>query len=367
MIKALNVSSTSSDIDALAAEYEAACPIYDGRSGYWPLEEGTQPLDSPKFLGGRDIQFFKLDTEGTGAIFIPTFDPAAGPLGDDDACMTRFMVDAVVGVKNFTNLGITKILIDTTNNGGGYVTLTQFLQRLFTGQDLLQYNNFDTLMVRAPLSEAIVTTDVNSTYLEYIGGSFSSSSKRQWPGTQDLAWNDDFLEPGQSAVINGHTLTLSNNFSDSLDSVITNAATFGVPTDPPFKPENIHFVGNGLCASSCASFTNFLVEYFNGKAYINNPKPDQPIEFQSSAAAQSTNSDEVRFEGKLAKVSSDILPEQKYMGTLGFSLRGAVSPNVAPGKFVQYRTYPAQNAYSLTSDEWSNPITNWEYIASQVY
>ena len=362
-------SSNSGDLDALAKEYYDKCPIVDGRDGTWSLESGTQPIDSHQFVGGRDIQFYKLDKEGTGVIYIPTFDPQSTDAGDGitGSCVTRFMIDAVLGVRNLTELGITKVLIDTSNNGGGYISLTQFLQRLFTGQDLLQYNNFNTLMVKAPLSQAIVHAEIPSPVLEQSDLTYSSPSKRQWPGIQNLASDEDFFEPGQSFEINGHTLQLSNNISDTVDDVISNAKRFAVPNDPPFKPENIHFVGNGLCASSCASFTNFLIEYFDGKAYVNNPQPDKQVEFQSSAAAQSTSSEALRYEAGQAGIESDLLPELKYSGTLGFAIRGAVSPNVAPGKFVQYRSYPAQKAYSLRQEEWSSPVANWEYIASQVY
>lgn len=94
--------------------------------------------------------FFSIPNTKTGVIFMPTFlpDPAT------NNCVVRYFVDLVFGLRNFTSAGIENVLIDTSNNGGGAVVLSQVAQVLFTGQRFQNEANFESVLRRSPLSEA---------------------------------------------------------------------------------------------------------------------------------------------------------------------------------------------------------------------
>ena len=360
---AVNFDDPSGSLESMQKTYDKGCPLVDNTDNFWPLPEGTQPVQSYKYLGGRDIQFYKLDKEGVGAIYIPTFETEGG-----NTCQERFILDVARGIQNFTQAGITKVVIDTSNNGGGYISLTQFLQRAMTGTKFLAENNFDTLFAKTDLSEAMAKAYIAQPRLQSSGGSWAPTQLRKWGTTQDLSRYQNYFEPGKQMNINGHTLYTSNDVSDSVDDVISNARLLGLGDDAPFKPENIYFIGNGLCGSSCASFTNHMIEYYNGQAYINNPDPSKPVDFQAFAAAQVYDANSVRGEADYVGLSDDkLIPPTDSTSYIHFAFRGGVSPNTAPGKFLQYRTFPAQHTYSLGQAQWESPIENWEYVAEQVF
>jgi hypothetical protein len=49
---------------------------------------------------------------------------------------TGFQTDVDSAVKAFKTAGVTKLLIDVTNNGGGYICLGQFLHQYLAGSKI---------------------------------------------------------------------------------------------------------------------------------------------------------------------------------------------------------------------------------------
>lgn len=350
-------------LEQIVREAYQYCPVrQDGARYAYPMED--QPLMAPAYLGGRDIQFYQLNDTQTGVIFIPTF-AASGPANSGSYCEIRFLIDAYLGIRNLTQAGVTRVLIDTSNNGGGAISATQWLQRLMTGEQYLRELNFETLLVKAPLAEAIVDAHIANPKIDF--GSYSPQIFRNG-SLMDLANSTDYFDPGMEKLINGKTLRTSNFISDSVEQIIAIDQYVNLSDTAPFAFDNIVFVGNGLCGSACASFTNFMIEYANSTAYIQTPRPQENIEFQAFAAGQVTNSDSLYLEAAVVGVDDrSLLPLLEYRGRLSYALRGAVSPILSPGEFIQYRAYPAQKRYTQTMEQYTSPLANWNYIASQVF
>jgi hypothetical protein len=273
------------------------------------------------------------------------------------------MVDLIQGMDNFTTSGVESVLIDTSNNGGGVIVLNQLAQRLFTGAKYEQDNNFHNVLRDSPLAQALAkrTLDVGARTAQY-------SPTRYRQGDSLLSSGSNLFSPGASREVNGQTLQMSNELQTSIRFLEILYDRYSLPTEAPFAPENIVFTGNGLCGSSCSSFTNFLVEYYNASAYISTGHPDRPIEFQAFAAGQSTDSANVYADAvDIGFTQTSLLPPLQVVGSYGFTIQGGLSPNLAPGEFLQYRSYPAQGRFGLTQDMYSSPLTKWEYVASQVF
>jgi hypothetical protein len=352
----------TSDFDAFAAEKYAACPIASNNVLY-PFPDSTNPTRSGNYLGGRDVQFYQLDDGKTGVVYMSTFYPQ--PLTDD--CYWRYIVDLVVGLQNLMAIGIENILVDTSNNGGGAVALGQVAQRLFTGEDLLAVNNFASVFRKAPLTEAI-----HQHYLDNPGispqGFFSPEMYHPANSTDDFGPKVNIFQPGESFKINGREFALSNRISDSIDEIKLIDGPFGLPDKAPFAPPNVVFTGNGICVSACATFINFLIEYYNATAYIHAAHPSDPIEFTASAAGQATSTAQIYAEVDTIGFKDDkLLPRLKHAGEFGFALRAVISPRIAPDTFMQYRSYPAQNRFALTKEMYESPIKMWDYVAGQVF
>ena len=329
--------------------------------GLITIADDYQPLLSDAYVGGHDVQVYALSDNMTGVFALPTFDISGG-----DACYAHFILDAYEGLHNLTRRGIIRLLIDTSNTGGGYIRLTQDLQRIFTYPSFNKYSNFDTLLAKAPFSQAIVHRYLNSPQLTW-GGSYEPDGYRRWLTLDDLDREDNIFEPGRTFPTDGHTLDTANDISDIVDEVLFFEKWLN-PTDTPvFAPEQIKFTGNGLCGSACASFINFLIEYFNGPAIITSAEPGRPIEFQAFAAAQVYDSYSIREEAEYVGIDfGQYIPvRQKYAGFVSIPFRGGLSPDVAPGRCLRYRSFHAQHAFTQTVDEWQSPLAGWEAAAKQ--
>ena len=346
----------------------AQCPIDTSAARY---QYENSPQSGSEYLGGRDIQFYALgDAKKTGIVYLSTFDPklpvTQDPNGLSQACRDRFIVDTYLGFKNFTQAGVERIMIDTSNNGGS-VDLNQFLQRYLTGDDYEVDLNFDTLLRKSPLAEALLQANLKvgatgATYRNiYQPGQYRN-------GSEMVPVDKNFFDPGNEYAINGQTLYTSDALQDDVQFIDVLEDSLNISNTAPYSPNEIVFIGNGLCGSACSSFTNFLIEYYNATAYITSGRPKNPIEFQAFAAGQSTSSQAIYEEASsVTYVDSDLLPPLQVPGRFSFTIRGAISPNIAPGTFVQYRSYPAQNTYGMTAEQFLDPIENWKYVAGKAF
>lgn len=353
------------DLDSLIQQAYIGCPTDFAAPKYM---YANPPQNASAYLGGRDIQFYALgDDKKTGVVYVPTFGPTdKSTNAPSDACTNRFVADLYLGFRNFTSAGVEKILIDTSSNGGGQVLLNQFFQRYITGEDFEVDLNFDTLLRKSPLAQALLQANIENANNDTVNNVFFPGKYRN--GTDQVAPNADLFNPGNSYPINGQTLDTSNTIQDGLEQVDAYENLLNISDTPPYSPAEIVFTGNGLCGSACSSFTNFLIEYYNATAYIAAPRPKNQIEFQAFAAGQATDSDKIQQEAVSVNYTDyATLPPLQVKGVFGFAIRGALSPNIAPGTFLQYRSYPAQKTYGLTAEQFLDPIKNWQYVASQVF
>jgi hypothetical protein len=360
--------AASSITDIIPQTY-AQCPVDVTAARY---QYSNSPQAGSEYLGGRDIQFYALgDDKNTGVIFLSTFYPklplSQDPEGRSSACTYRFIIDTFLGFQNFTRAGVERVMIDTSGNGGGSVALNQYLQRFMTGDDFEVDLNFDTLLRKSPLAEALLAANIEA------GLSSSTSQNTYQPGlyrngTAIVSADRDIFTPGNEYTINDQSLVTSDFVQDDVQLIDTLESILHISDTPPYSPNEIVFIGNGLCGSACASFTNFLIEYYNATAYITSGRPENPIEFQAFAAGQATTSDMIYKEAATVNFSdADLLPTLNVVGSFGFTIRGAISPNIAPGTFVQYRSYPAQNRYALTAEQFLNPLENWKFVAGKAF
>jgi hypothetical protein len=180
--------------------------------------------------------------------------------------------------------------------------------------------------------------------------------------------NKDIFSPGNQYTINANTLTTSNFLQDDIQIIDTLETALNISDSPPYSPSEIVFIGNGLAGSAASSFTNFLIEYYNATAYITSGRPQNPIEFQAFAAGQATTSGLIYEEAAtVGFTDNELLPPLNVKGEFDLTIRGAISPNIAPGTFVQYRSYPAQGTYGMTAEQFLDPINNWKYVAGKAF
>jgi len=200
-------------------------------------------LQPPAPIAGLGTARFNLDGK-VGILSMGSF--ATGATFDE---WLKLLNDGIVSLKV---QGATHLIVDVTNNRGGYVCVAHWLHRLLAGPSSATepQSGFDTKARYNPLASKIVQwiADGNAFapgYLMYdpVNWMFANSTVSFPP---DYNW----LEPPVKEFINGH----SDAFSQRLGS-----ECHPYPLEPlaeaPFPIENIGIINNGRCGSSCAIFT----------------------------------------------------------------------------------------------------------------
>lgn len=318
-IRKINVNST-----VLQQQLYFECPP-NTQTATWPFPADTDPTRSPNYLGGRDIQFYKLDKAktnnvNTGVIFVTTFSPAPA----DAYCFNRFILDTVLGLQNFTKAGVERIVVDTSNNGGGYVYLSGILQLALAGGQYEPDLNFEVLFRKAPMSVAAVEAYNQRPYTS-IPGYWSPASLLDADSARPLSLTTNWMEPGVDFEVPPGTLKASNKVQfapeDSLNQIETGPAGIA-----PFTGSEIIFTGNGLCGSACGGFTSFLAEYKNTTALISTARPAKEMTYTAFTSGNAVSSYYVDQElVGLGIPVTEYRPNLTTVAELGFSLSGSLS------------------------------------------
>lgn len=328
----------------------------------WPLASAVNPLRRSEYLGGRDIQFYQLQASrtggvSTGVIFLGTLEPE--PMLQD--CLDRFILDIVLGLQNFTEAGVERVIIDTSNNPGGYVYFSGLLQLALAGGQYEPELNFEVLYRKSPMSEDAVAAHVANTRLPIT---YWDPIRNLDSDGQQLSASDNWMNPGTDVTIGNSTLRASNRVQFAPENSISDVT--GINRIAPYASNEIVFTGNGLCGSACAGFTNFLAEYKNTSAYINSGQPNEDITYTAFGSGNAVSS--LAVDEQLPELGLDITnyrPNLLTTATFAYSLSAGLSPNISPGEFLQYRTLFANSVYSLTAEEYVDPIVRWERVANQ--
>lgn len=95
-------------------------------------------------------------------MFVGTFEPSD---------YNGFQTDVVSAIDTFKAAGVKKLIIDLTNNGGGYVCLGVFLHQYLAGSKF-GYGGFQSTMRASPLAQKIVQKNIelNLTGITYYSG-----------------------------------------------------------------------------------------------------------------------------------------------------------------------------------------------------
>ncbi|KAG6864821.1 hypothetical protein C0991_006942, partial [Blastosporella zonata] len=136
------IDKSNSNAIALPPRYVPALPPVSGSEGV--------------------IKSFILPDNKTGVMFVGSF------AGDFDG----FQTDVVSTITAFKEAGVSQLLLDLTNNGGGFVCLGQFLHQYLSGSQF-GYPGFVSTVRANPLAQKIVAADIklglNASFTFYTG------------------------------------------------------------------------------------------------------------------------------------------------------------------------------------------------------
>ncbi|KAG6860616.1 hypothetical protein C0995_009370 [Termitomyces sp. Mi166 len=250
----------------------------------------SQFLPSIPAVAGSEgvIKSYILPDNKTGVMFVGSF------VGD----YFGFQADVASAITAFKEAGVTQLLIDLTNNGGGYVCLGQYLHQYLSGSNfgypyvfihtitLLRYHAQTLLSgfvstVRAnPLAQKIVAAEIelglNNSLTYYSGDNFAFVNGTQIPA------NFNYITPSLPFIVNDRSDPTSQRFHDTCEPTFLER----VPGNPPFHLSKVAIVNNGNCASTCAMFSTLMYERHGTKIAVFGGKPGEDVQFKGMAGNQ---------------------------------------------------------------------------------
>ncbi|KAH8102238.1 hypothetical protein BXZ70DRAFT_62790 [Cristinia sonorae] len=296
------------------------------------------------------IKSFILPDKKTGVMFVGSFE------GDFE----QFQTDTVAAVQQFKASGVTHLLIDLTNNGGGFVCLGQFLHQFLAGSQI-GYPGFQSTNRANPLAQKILAADIalgnDDTLTFYSPDNFAFLNDTQFPLTHN------YNNPDVVLKTNGVNDPTSQRFHD-----ICTPFQVPIPATPPFDLRNVAIVSNGNCASTCAMFSTLMFERHQTKIAIFGGKPGEILQYKGMAGNQVLEWADLDDEIKTAGVKSDPLapPDLLVSANMRHNWRTAWSflNERVP---IAYESELPQFRFPYTKDTVSNPQNLWTFAASKLF
>ncbi|KAH8994242.1 hypothetical protein EDB92DRAFT_1850975 [Lactarius akahatsu] len=298
------------------------------------------------------IKSFILPGNQTGVMFVGSFE------GD----YFQFPVDVEAAVRQFTASGVTNLLIDVTNNGGGYVCLGTFLHQFLSGTGAGS-SEYQSTSRANPLAQKIVEEKVElGTSNKGTNGYYASNNWLFLNGTRmPVAYN--YNDPPLPWVINSRNGSTSQRFLDPCPTL-----NVPMPSAPPFDLEKILILGNGNCASTCAQFTTAMYERHQTKMVVFGGNQSQPIEYKGMAGMQVFEWADLDSEIKTVSLKNDPLapPDLLVDGNMRLNWRTAYS-FLDESSPVAYVSQQPQYRFPYTAQTYNNPVKLWLFTEKHFF
>ncbi|CAE6419408.1 unnamed protein product [Rhizoctonia solani] len=324
-----------------------------------PLFDVTLPsrLTPPTpIVGSGALQFYMLDDNKTAVL-------ALGSFSGDFAGVQKGILDGINTVKS---KGATRLLVDVTNNGGGYICLAAWLHRVLAGPGpgTEPQPGLDGSVRAQDLAQKITAKIVaNNTGVDpdkqmlYNPLSWRDTKSKRFPA------NFNWLDPAIKMQINGVTDKFSQEIGD--DCIPYDLTP---PAVKPFEFDNIAILNNGRCASSCSLFTISMRTKYNVKTVVVGGKPGTTQQYCGIVGGQSLNFAAIDSDVKTAGLKNDPLAPPDFMGDnyqgITWKLGYAILDH---NKFEEFMTHPAQFTFPLLPSTVNNPVALWKDITKRLW
>ena len=194
-------------------------------------------------LGGSYsvAQFYYLNATQTGVLALGSFSAAS---------FSVFQQNLLTGLQNLKAAGAKQLIVDVTNNGGGFVCIAQWLHRIIAGAKNTTepqaglYTQARAQTLARAITAAISNGADPGRHLLYNPLNWAYANNTHFPDKYD------WLKNPVRKVINGHEDFFSQKLGQECQPFAINLPTHGL-----FDPKKVAIIGNGRCASSCSLFS----------------------------------------------------------------------------------------------------------------
>ncbi|OCH94582.1 hypothetical protein OBBRIDRAFT_100132 [Obba rivulosa] len=297
------------------------------------------------------IKSFILPDKKTGVMFVGSFEP-------DD--FNGFQFDVEAAIKQFKAEGVSQVLIDLSNNGGGFVCLGQFLHEYLAGSKIGN-PGFQSTNRANPLAQKIVENVI----AKGITSNFSFYAPDNWASLDNVMLPNTFNydQPPVTSVINGATYIESQRFFD-----VCTPFAVDMPEEPPFDLSKVAIVGNADCASTCAMFSTLMFERHQTKVAIFGGKPGLAMEYKGMAGNQVLEWTDIDSEIKTSGLANDPLAPPDLLVNADFRHNWRTAYSFLNEKVpIAYESEHPQFRFPFTVETYMNPQNLWEFAAKQLF
>ncbi|KAJ4483317.1 hypothetical protein J3R30DRAFT_3285060 [Lentinula aciculospora] len=319
------------------------------------LPEVMQPSEPALNESYNVAQFYMLNDNATGVLALGSFSAA------NFSAFQHSLLDGLVKLKS---LGSTRLVVDVTNNGGGFICIAHWLHRIIIGSKATTepQAGLDTTIRAGPLAQLIVRRIVKDdmdpdTLLYYNPTQWTNAS--HVPFTAETEW----LNPLQNLTINGH----EDNFSQRLGQ---ECQPFDV--EPPqkglFIAKDVVIISNGRCASSCSLFSITMSKLEGVRTVVVGGKQETPQQYCGVVGGQSTDFSTIDTEIKSVRLKNNTLAPPDFMANivqgitwrLGYAIDDPLEPE-------EWQNHPADINLPLTMEMVNRPVAIWEAVSNEVF
>ncbi|KAF7315578.1 hypothetical protein MIND_00073200 [Mycena indigotica] len=324
-----------------------AAPLWD-----IDLPEELHPTPPALNQSYSVAQFYMLNN--TGVLALGSFSAAN---------FTAFMGSLLDGLAELKALGATRLIIDVTNNGGGYICIAHWLHRIIVGPRATTEPNAGLLTtIRAGTLAQHVVENINA------GGDPDALllyNPTNWHNSSNLPFSTDYnwLKPTVNPTINGH----ADAFSPQLGAECQ-PFEMTPPDHALFEPEDVVIISNGRCASSCSLFSITMSKHEGVKTAVVGGKKETRQQYCGVVGGQSTHFVEMDTEIKSTGLKKVELapPDFQTNSVLGITWRLAFGID-DPEKPEEWQDHPATFNIPVTMDTVNKPSELWKYTANVIF
>ncbi|KAI0343267.1 hypothetical protein BDW22DRAFT_1259728 [Trametopsis cervina] len=299
-------------------------------------------------------QFYILDDGKTGVLALGSF---SAP--DFNTMIQTFLA----GLQGLKAKGATQLIVDVTNNSGGFICAAHWLHRLIVGSKSTSFPQagLNTTARAGPLAQLLSHTIATNASAD--PDRFLLYNPLHWffPNNTEFAADFDWLGEPVRKVVNGRQDAFSLTLSDGC---LVEPFPITPPAEALFDSHKVVIVNNGRCASSCALFSITMAKEEGTKTVVIGGKQGVQQQYAGTVGGQSTDFSRIDTEIKTALLKDHPLapPDFKTNSVQGITWRLGYGIQ-DPTQPEEWQNHPADVNLPLTLETVNNPVAIWKQIA----
>ncbi|KAJ6580011.1 hypothetical protein DFH09DRAFT_1260401 [Mycena vulgaris] len=380
--------SASSLATSAAAKFQQAPPSFSSKKHLVNVIMDTAPLSdvvlppllqpsTPALNGSFGVGTFYMQKDGkTGVLALGSFS------GADFDVMQDGLLQGLLTLKQ---MGATQLIVDVTNNGGGFICIAHWLHRIIVGpkSTSVPQAGLNSKARDGPLARQIVQQIIDKNLDPNQNLHYNPLNWNDANGVQ-FAATDNWLLPPVNVRLNGHADAFSQRLGQECQPFSSTP-----PIVALFNSSKIAIISNGRCASSCSLFSVTMAKEEGVKTVVVGGKKDVKQEYCGTVGGlaswiqghvyllsltpscyptgQSADYSTIDTEIKTTQLKNSSLapPDMLVNGVQGITWRlgfGIVDTDQPE----EWQDHPALNL-QLTPDLVNNPVAIWEAVTARLF